>query len=261
MNSFFKRKRKGVGMLISALLTCVLVSMMAANVLQINSAAFVGQVAARIDSQARLVAESKMDLLKTVPYASLADEPKTAYGTSGFETEVVLGAEVDLGGGNKQRDLTVNVYRPTETIARFTLNQVRSLVGISGIPSGTIIPWYGNITLIPSGWVYCDGTNGTPDMRGKTVIGTGSVTDAFGTNTYDLGNVGGERMHQLTIMEMPSHNHQEYLPVYLNNNVNFGRLYTGTGVAFQAYETGYTGGNQAHNNMMPYVVIHWIMKL
>lgn len=33
--------------------------------------------------------------------------------------------------------------------------------------SGHILPFAGPSNKIPSGWVLCDGTNGTPDLRGK----------------------------------------------------------------------------------------------
>jgi hypothetical protein len=38
-----------------------------------------------------------------------------------------------------------------------------------------IIQWFGNSTL-PTGWALCDGTNGTPDLRNKFVIGAGNRT-------------------------------------------------------------------------------------
>jgi hypothetical protein len=37
------------------------------------------------------------------------------------------------------------------------------------IPSGAIGIWYGNSTDIPTGWVICDGTNGTPDLSDKII--------------------------------------------------------------------------------------------
>ncbi|MGV8000613.1 hypothetical protein QPK14_00225 [Photorhabdus temperata subsp. temperata] len=33
------------------------------------------------------------------------------------------------------------------------------------IPPGTIVPFYGNYDNPPSGWVWCDGSNGTPDLN------------------------------------------------------------------------------------------------
>lgn len=51
------------------------------------------------------------------------------------------------------------------------------------MPSGGIIMWSGAIVDIPSGWNICDGTNGTPDLRDRFVIGAGS--------TYAVDDIGG----------------------------------------------------------------------
>jgi hypothetical protein len=56
-------------------------------------------------------------------------------------------------------------------------------------PIGTIIAWE-NLT-IPSGWVICDGTNGTPDLRDKFVLGAGvdgEVRATGGANTHTHTN-------------------------------------------------------------------------
>lgn len=44
----------------------------------------------------------------------------------------------------------------------------------SAIPIGCIVMWSGAISAVPSGWRLCDGTNGTPDLRDKFVIGARS---------------------------------------------------------------------------------------
>ena len=54
---------------------------------------------------------------------------------------------------------------------------------VSAVPSGGIIMWSGSIGSIPSGYYICDGTNGTPDLRDRFVVGAG--------NTYAVGNTGG----------------------------------------------------------------------
>lgn len=41
----------------------------------------------------------------------------------------------------------------------------------NGVPSGSILMWSGTIATIPSGWYLCDGTNGTPNLTNKFVIG------------------------------------------------------------------------------------------
>jgi hypothetical protein len=51
------------------------------------------------------------------------------------------------------------------------------------LPSGAIILWSGSIGSIPSGYVICDGTNSTPDLRDRFVVAAG--------NTYSVGQTGG----------------------------------------------------------------------
>jgi microcystin-dependent protein len=51
------------------------------------------------------------------------------------------------------------------------------------VPSGIISLWSGSTGSIPSGWLLCDGTNGTPDLRDRFIIGAG--------NTYAVGATGG----------------------------------------------------------------------
>ena len=54
---------------------------------------------------------------------------------------------------------------------------------VSAVPSGGIIMWSGSIGSIPSGYVLCDGQNGTPNLKDSFVVGAG--------NTYAVGNPGG----------------------------------------------------------------------
>lgn len=53
----------------------------------------------------------------------------------------------------------------------------------NGVPSGAIMMWSGSIASIPSGWYLCNGSNGTPDLRDRFVVGAGS--------TYAVGATGG----------------------------------------------------------------------
>ena len=47
--------------------------------------------------------------------------------------------------------------------------------------SGMIMIWSGSIANIPSGWLLCDGNNGTPNLSGKFVLGYGSGHVKAGT--------------------------------------------------------------------------------
>ena len=72
-----------------------------------------------------------------------------------------------------------------------TIQSYDNLYGIIGtapasgatIPAGLISIWSGAIGAVPTGWYICDGTNGTPDLRNRFIVGAGS--------TYSVGANGG----------------------------------------------------------------------
>lgn len=85
---------------------------------------------------------------------------------------------------------------------------------------------------------------------------------------YSLGNNGGERLHLLTIEEMPAHQHtpvdgisflRGWDPSGGASGVGGGGAYGRVGVSTAL--TNAVGGSLPHNNMMPFIAIHWIIKL
>lgn len=119
----------------------------------------------------------------------------------------------------------------------------------SSIPSGIITMWSGASDAIPTGWLLCNGENGTPDLRDRFVLGAGG--------TYEVGAIGGEKEHTLTIDEMPSHNHS-----YPQYTANVGGGVSGNQAIYSSNTvyTSNTGGDQPHNNMPPYYALCFIMK-
>lgn len=122
---------------------------------------------------------------------------------------------------------------------------------------------------IPEGYKYCNGINGTPDLRGRVIIGTGPFDDSYGHAEYNLGDIGGERYHQLSILEMPIHSHATQITFSAFNGTSIipgyvAGLDTYTAGAYRtnfAYNnTSSSGGNLAHNILQPYISIHWIIK-
>lgn len=73
------------------------------------------------------------------------------------------------------------------------------LTGIEGVPSGVITLWSGSTGSIPSGWVICDGTNATPDLRNLFVVGAG--------DTYAVGATGGANTVALAEANLAAHTH------------------------------------------------------
>ena len=60
---------------------------------------------------------------------------------------------------------------------------------ISAAPRGLIALWAGVADTVPQGWALCDGTNGTPDLRDKFVVGAGDRY-ALGSSADSGENVG-----------------------------------------------------------------------
>lgn len=67
------------------------------------------------------------------------------------------------------------------------------------LPNGLIVMWSGSINNIPGGWALCDGTNGTPNLRDRFIVGAGG--------SYSPGSTGGNNSVTLTKSQMPSHKH------------------------------------------------------
>ena len=62
---------------------------------------------------------------------------------------------------------------------------LESRAGQTPIEAGTILIWSGALSNIPTGWTLCDGTNGTPDLTDRFVVGAGSsyAVEAVGGST------------------------------------------------------------------------------
>ena len=73
------------------------------------------------------------------------------------------------------------------------------LTGIVAIPTGAILLWSGSIASIPSGFVICDGTSGTPDLRDRFVVGAGS--------SYAVAATGGANTVALAEANLAAHTH------------------------------------------------------
>jgi microcystin-dependent protein len=161
------------------------------------------------------------------------------------------------------------------------------------VPVGFIGMWSGSIVSIPTGWALCDGTNGTPDLRDRFIVGAGS--------TYSVGNTGGSASVALTVAQLPSHTHSitastgsagahthtitdpGHTHGYVNNtsgasgtggtaatslqnsttdssttgiSINSDGAHTHTVTATAAN----TGSGQAHENRPPYFALAYIMK-
>jgi hypothetical protein len=116
----------------------------------------------------------------------------------------------------------------------------------------------------PVGAIYMSTVSTSP----ATLFGFGTweqIKDKFllsAGNTYTAGSTGGEATHQLTIDEMPSHNHKSsdgkrFIQDVGSSDNTFGwHIQDVSGYRANACDMEYVGNNQAHNNMPPYVAVY-----
>lgn len=138
------------------------------------------------------------------------------------------------------------------------------VISIQAFFTGMIMMWSGSIATIPSGWALCNGSNGTPDLRNKFIVGAGS--------TYNPADTGGTSdtivvSHSHTITD-PGHFH--YWGGGGNaqvGNDNGGANANGGSTAFatSTVPTGITGTNTTgqsgtNQNLPPYYALAYIMK-
>jgi hypothetical protein len=135
--------------------------------------------------------------------------------------------------------------------------------------SGMIMMWAGAILSVPAGWFLCNGSNSTPDLRDRFIVGSGS--------TYATGNTGGSA-NSIVV----SHSHAAistdagHTHVMSNNNA---RPVTGTSALYAALDGGVAGGSSTQTgfanvsttisstgssgtnaNLPPYYALAYIMK-
>jgi len=120
----------------------------------------------------------------------------------------------------------------------------------ASLKSGMILIWSGSIATIPAGYVICNGSNSTPDLRDKFVVGAGS--------TYAVGATGGEATHTLTIAEMPTHTHPVGACAPGSDGYNSFRAVANS--AATTIPTVTTGGGGSHNTLPPYYALAYVMK-
>ena len=143
-------------------------------------------------------------------------------------------------------------------------------VAAAAFPVGGIILWSGSVASIPSGWALCNGSNGTPDLRNRFVVGAGS--------TYAVDATGGSadaivvsHTHTASVTD-PGHTHtvpmrsgvggegsESHTLTKTNSTANYNETTASatTGISVTNASTGSSGTNA---NLPPYYALAYIMK-
>lgn len=177
---------------------------------------------------------------------------------------------------------------PTNNADVATKFYVDGKVATSEVPIGAIIMWSNyNSNPIPSSYALCDGTAGTPDLRGRFILSSGAGLAPL--TSRSIGQTGGIEAVILTTSQIPSHNHnvtgstsQDGDHFHTSNVLNSSQYQTGSLIgAYSGYNvfqdvntnnagthnhtidfvSGNTGGDQSHENMPPFYVLAYIMRI
>lgn len=137
--------------------------------------------------------------------------------------------------------------------------------------TGMIMLWSGSSASIPSGWLLCDGSSSTPDLRNRFVVGAGS--------TYAVGATGGSadaivvsHTHTGTVDSNGAHTHLigqvNATGIYESaggsgpNISSPGNLSTNSaGTHTHTFTTNSSGSSATNANLPPYYALCYIMKL
>ena len=195
------------------------------------------------------------------------------------------------------QNMGINVDQPTEALdvdgnikltgaVKFADGSQQESAPAS-MPAGLILQYAAETP--PNGWLLCDGsevfredysqlfalisttygegdgatTFNLPDFRGRMAIGLdnmgGTSADRVVNAEADaLGGSDGEEMHQLTVDEIPSHNHTVSGATNTSGSpMNISMM--GIGIN-QSKSTNSSGLDQPHNNMPPYLAVNYIIK-
>jgi hypothetical protein len=139
------------------------------------------------------------------------------------------------------------------------------------VPSGGIIMWSGSTASIPTGWVLCNGLNGTPNLQDRFIVGAGA--------TYAVGATGGSKdavivshSHSGSTDSTGAHAHSTAFYSYAQgginspsyaatNNGSIGSLPTSSaGAHSHTVSVSSTGESGTNKNLPPYYALAFIMK-
>jgi len=149
-------------------------------------------------------------------------------------------------------------------------------VAAAAFPVGGIIMWSGSVASIPSGWALCNGSNGTPDLRNRFVVGAGSTYAVNATGgSADAIVVSHTHTFSATTSSAGSHTHTINNGGSLSSAVSNGGV-AGTVTPTSTINTTNAAGDHAHTisgttastgssgtnaNLPPYYALAYIIKL
>jgi len=225
-------------------------------------------------------------------YQAGSTTPLTTYSDNGAvfpnTNPIVLGTD-----GRPQNEIWLTygynykfVLTDSNNVTIQTYDNLYGIIGVQStsggggayVPSGLIAMWSGAIGAIPSGWLLCDGTNGTPDLRSSFIVGAGSTyspgatggsTDAIvvshthtatSSSTSTVTDPGHFHAYQKATVTAPQSGSSTAV-FTANSSANTDSATTGISVATSTTTTNQSTGVSGTNaNLPPYYALAYIFK-
>jgi hypothetical protein len=221
---------------------------------------------------------------------------------SGNPAKIIKGTEIDTEFNNistaisTKADLvsptftgapTAPTASPGTNTTQVATTAFATAAAAAAFPVGGIIMWSGTVATIPSGWALCNGSNGTPDLRDRFIIGarqddggvaktnvTGSLTQTGGskdaivvshthtatTSITDPGHIHTTVNHPVFFEQgVGSPSSQTLCVQGSTGTANYSTASATTGIT-AATTVASTGSSGTNANLPPYYALAFIMK-
>jgi hypothetical protein len=196
-------------------------------------------------------------------------------GTNFYLSNIVAGTGTGSAVFANSPTLTGTPLAPTAAVSTDSTQIATTAFVRDIIPAGIISLWSGSLLSIPSGWLLCDGSNGTPDLRNRFIVGAGSTyavaatggtadaivvshthtasTNTTGSHAHTYNNAGGGNVWMRNFSTIPNAYYSE--AAFNPDNQ--------TGIAGNhnhIVTVDSTGSSGTNANLPPYYALAYIMK-
>lgn len=191
------QKKKSGFILLEAVLAILLMSMASYGLAMTSALQFNQLEAKHVANEAEQYAMNEVEYLRWVGFYDLDEalhDRKSNLefsGVDGWESVTSFVTEKVIDDDRSVKIAKVEVYKGGENIPRYSMEVPLSSQS-NILPYGSIVPYVGELEKIPYGWALCDGSNGTPDLRGQFLQGMTSQDKVKKYIAAGLPNITGE---------------------------------------------------------------------